>query len=104
MSDLARDAPGTPPDAVRTAVALRYRHGEDPAPSVRAAGRGPVAERILASAVEAGVPVREDADLARALAALDIDQCIPPELYRVVAELLAWAYRMNQRYLLDSGD
>ncbi|MEQ8835149.1 MAG: EscU/YscU/HrcU family type III secretion system export apparatus switch protein [Miltoncostaeaceae bacterium] len=88
----------------RSAVALGYRHGHDSAPVVRATGHGPVAERIVESAQAAGVPVREDPDLAQALAGLDLDALVPPELYRVIAEVMAWAYRMNHRYLLDPGD
>lgn len=88
----------------RSAVALSYRHGRDRAPAVRARGHGPVADRIVQSARSAGVPVREDPDLAEVLAGLDLDELVPPELYRVIAEVMAWAYRMNHRYLLDAGD
>lgn len=88
----------------RAAVALRYRHGSDVAPKVTAAGSGDVAERILAIARDEGIPLREDPDLLEALAGLDLDALVPPELYRVIAEVLAWAYRMNSRYLLDPGD
>lgn len=88
----------------RRAVALRYRHGADAAPAVAAAGAGEVAERILAVAEREGIPLREDPDLVEALAGLDVDDLVPPELYRVIAEVLAWAYRANHRYLLESGD
>lgn len=88
----------------RTAVALRYRHGTDPAPLVTAAGHGGIADRILEIARREGIPLREDPDLAQALAALDLDTVVPPELYRVIAEVLAWAYRANGRFLLPEGD
>ena len=78
----------------RRAAALRYEHG-DPAPRVTATGTGLVAERIIAAAREAGVPVRSDPALARALAALQLDSGIPPEMWRAVAETLAWAYRLD---------
>jgi flagellar biosynthesis protein len=80
------------------AVALRYRAGADPAPRVAAAGTGPVAERILALAREHDVPLREDPDLVEALAALDLGALVPPELYEVIAEVLAWAYRINAEF------
>lgn len=100
----AQDEPGEGGSPLtRTAIALRYRHGTDAAPAVTAAGHGDVAERIIDTALREGVPVREDADLAQAMAHLEIDDLVPPELYRVIAELLAWAYRMNHRYLLDPG-
>lgn len=62
-----------------------------------AAGAGHVADRILALAREAGVPVREDSALADALARLQVDLAIPPELYAAVAEALVWAYSLDVR-------
>ena len=53
------------------------------------------AEKILEAAREAGVPLREDPVLMEALATLELEQEIPPELYRAVAEALAWAYRLS---------
>ena len=84
------------------AVALRYRAGTDPAPRVAAAGTGPVAERILALAREHDVPLREDPDLVEALAALDLGALVPAELYGVIAEVLAWAYRVNAEFALTT--
>jgi flagellar biosynthesis protein len=81
-------------DPGRRAIALRWPGGEG-APEVVATGAGFVAERILAEARAAGVPVRADAGLASALAALDLGTEIPEELYRAVAEVLAWAYRLD---------
>jgi flagellar biosynthesis protein len=80
----------------RAAAALRY-DGEG-APTVVAAGRGAIAERILAAARESGVPVREDGALAQALVTLELgtDE-VPPELYRAAAEALVWAYRLDRR-------
>jgi flagellar biosynthesis protein len=62
---------------------------------VTATGAGHVADRIIAAAREAGVPVRSDPALVRALAALELDAEIPPELWRAVAEALAWAYKLD---------
>ena len=77
-----------------SAAALTYIPGFDKAPRVVASGEGKVAETILALAREYGVPIHEDPDLAYALAALDIGEDIPPELYVVVAEVLAYIYRL----------
>lgn len=79
------------------AVALRYDRSKDRAPKVTAKGQGRVAEEILRVARENGVPVREDPDLVELLYPLELDDTIPPELYSVVAELLAYIYRMNQK-------
>jgi flagellar biosynthesis protein len=76
------------------ASALHYEPGAA-APQVVATGSGLVAERIIAAAREAGVPVRSDPALAEALAALDLGAAIPPALWRAVAETLAWAYRLD---------
>jgi flagellar biosynthesis protein len=79
----------------RRATALRYDGAQ--APNVVAAGKGHVAEAILAAAREAGIPIREDAVLSQALATLELGQEIPVELYQAVAESLAWAYRLTGR-------
>jgi flagellar biosynthesis protein len=80
--------------ADKRAVALSYEHG-DPAPRITATGSGLVAERILAAAREAGVPIRQDAALARALGTLELGTEIPEALWAAVAETLAWAYRLD---------
>ncbi|MEB3222949.1 MAG: EscU/YscU/HrcU family type III secretion system export apparatus switch protein [Candidatus Sericytochromatia bacterium] len=85
---------GRPNDA-RRAVALRYEAGRDVAPTVVAAGEGHLADRIVAVAREAGVPVEENPDLAAALAQVEIGTAIPEVLYPVVAELLVFIQRLN---------
>ena len=81
-------------DEARQATALSYELGET-APRVVATGRGYIAERIIAAAREAGVPVRSDPALANALSALELGEEIPEALYRAVAETLAWAYKLD---------
>lgn len=76
-------------------MALAYDPGEDQAPRVVATGRGYVAEAILQIAFASGVKVREDADLAEILAAVDIDSMIPVEAFAAVAEILSYVYRAN---------
>jgi flagellar biosynthesis protein len=51
-----------------------------------------VAERIIERAHEAGVFVHESKELVALLMEVDLDRQIPPALYRVIAELLAWLY------------
>lgn len=86
-----------PVSARQIAVALRYLRGKEDAPRVVAKGRGVLAGRILQLAREHGVPVHRDSDLVEVLVRLDMDQLIPQELYRAVAEILAYLYRMNLR-------
>jgi flagellar biosynthesis protein len=78
----------------RRATALRYEQGQR-APQVVATGAGLVADRILAAAREAGIPVRHDPALAEALAALELGADVPEALWKAVAEALAWAYRLD---------
>ena len=77
------------------AVALAYKAGEN-APKVSAKGNGPIAEEIIRRAREAGVYVHESRELVQLLMQVDLDSHIPPKLYRVVAILLAWVYRVER--------
>lgn len=89
----------------REAVALRYEKGRDEAPRVVASGKGAVAEKIVAAAREHDIPVKEDAPLARVLGQIELGTEIPPALYRAVAELLAFVFRLNRRVAGEkSGD
>jgi len=81
----------------RKAVALRYRADKNRAPQVTAKGRGLMAEKIIELARKSGVPVHQDVDLVQILSRLDVNDEIPPETYIIVAEILAWIYRMNQK-------
>jgi flagellar biosynthesis protein len=81
------------------AVALSYDAAKSPAPKVSASGQGHVAERIIELAKENGVPIRHDPDMVELLAQLDVGQIVPPELYTVVAEVLAFVYRLKEKSL-----
>ena len=78
------------------AVAMQYERGKDRAPKVTAKGQGKLAERILAMAHEHHIPIHKDKALLDALYRLDLNEEIPEELYQVVAEVLAFIYRMNR--------
>ncbi|HEY8495581.1 MAG TPA: flagellar biosynthesis protein FlhB [Limnochordales bacterium] len=83
---------------VHLAVALKYDAISMSAPVVVAKGAGLLARRIKELAEEHGVPVVEDVWLARALYhGVEIGQEIPVELYRAVADVLAFVYRMRAR-------
>lgn len=91
-------APGSQPEKPALAVALRHAPGEADAPLVVASGRGEIAERILALAFEHGIKVREDADLAQMLVAVEIGEQIPVAAFAAVAEILVYIYRANRRH------
>ena len=79
-----------------SAVALCYEPLKFTAPKLVAKGKGKVAEKIVQLAKDKGIPIYEDPDLVAALATLDWHEQIPEELYRAVAEVLAFAYRLNK--------
>ncbi len=79
----------------QSAIALAYS-GNEAAPRVAAKGRGLMAQAIIERAHQHGVYVHESKELVALLLQVDIDQRIPPELYRAVAELLVWVYRLEQ--------
>ncbi len=79
----------------KKAVALSYDPQADQAPVLTAAGEGALAREIIRLAQEHGVPIHEDPDLVEVLAALDVGTIIPPELYTLVAEVLAFVYQVN---------
>ncbi len=78
------------------AVALKYDPETMTAPFVVAKGERLIAQRIKEIANEHDIPVIEDKPLARALFKLcDIGQMVPATLYRAVAEVLAYVYKLN---------
>jgi flagellar biosynthesis protein len=79
------------------AAALKYNPPEDSAPRLIAKGRGEIAERILALARKHRIPIREDPDLIAVLSQLDLDKEIPSELYKPIAEILSFIYRVNEK-------
>jgi len=79
-------------DAANTAVALQYGAG-DSAPVVVASGMGYMAEKIIETAADAGVPIYEDNSLATALAQLKLGQEIPEDLYKAIVEI--YVYFLN---------
>jgi flagellar biosynthetic protein FlhB len=77
------------------AVAIRYSMESAAAPMVVAKGKNYVAARIRKLALEHQVPIVENPPLAQALyKSAEVGQEIPAHLYRAVAEILAYIYRM----------
>ncbi|ALS21616.1 MULTISPECIES: EscU/YscU/HrcU family type III secretion system export apparatus switch protein [Paenibacillus] len=82
---------------IKKAVALKYAPDISAAPKLIAKGKGRLAESIMEKARENGVPIQEDPSLVEVLSKLDLDQEIPPELYKLVAEVLTFIYRSDQK-------
>lgn len=84
----------------RNAIALAYNLG-DAAPKVVAKGKGLIADEIIARAKEHGVFVHESRELVALLMQVELDDHIPPALYRAVAELLAWLHHLEAAQKAD---
>ncbi|MEK8130271.1 EscU/YscU/HrcU family type III secretion system export apparatus switch protein [Paenibacillus filicis] len=85
------------PQTLKKAVALKYAPEASAAPKLVAKGAGRIADKIMEKAKENGVPIQEDPSLVEVLSKLDLDQEIPPDLYKLVAEVLSYIYRSDSR-------
>lgn len=83
------------------ATALKYNPDNDRAPRVTALGKGYVAKRMVKEAERHRVQVVQDQELSHVLHRLSVGAEIPEELYRVVAEILVFVYRMDGNAGLD---
>jgi flagellar biosynthesis protein FlhB len=80
------------------AVALQYEPDQMPAPKVVAKGADLIAQRIRELAEEHKVPIVQNPPVARALfAAVDIDEMVPPEHYKVVAEIISFVFKLKRK-------
>lgn len=82
---------------LKKAVALHYDRERDNAPRIVASGRGEVAENILALAKEHNIPMHKNVDLVDSLLKYNISTEIPDELYKAVAEVLAFVYSLDEK-------
>lgn len=84
--------------SLKKVVALKYDPPEDSAPKVTAKGQGIVAEKIIEVAKKNNIPIKNDPELVNILSQLDLDEEIPPTVYQVVAEVLAFVYSLKGRW------
>lgn len=85
------------------AAALGYRKRVDSAPRVLAKGKGEIAKKIIQIAKANNIPIQEDPFLVGLLSEVDLNQEIPPVLYRAVAEVLAFVYRLQEKQACNSA-
>lgn len=84
------------------AVALKYELGKMRAPQVVAKGQDMIALKIREIATENEVPIVENPPLARALyAACDIDEEVPVDQYKAVAEIISYVFKMKKRFTMQ---
>jgi flagellar biosynthesis protein len=78
-------------------AAIKYEAGKDRAPHLLAKGQGEIADKIMDIAKELDIPTYKDEKLARQLHHLSLGEEIPPELYQVVAEVLAFIVDLDMK-------
>ena len=84
-------------DKVLKAVALKYDIGVNEAPLVIAKGKGELAKNIIKIAKENELPIKKDEDLIELLSKLDVDEQIPDNMYKAVAEIFTYIYELNKK-------
>ncbi|MEX1147597.1 MAG: EscU/YscU/HrcU family type III secretion system export apparatus switch protein [Sphingomonadales bacterium] len=90
------ERPGERPgDGRQRAVAISDT--PDSAPVITAIGFGKNAEQMLGLAFDHDVKVRRDDDLARILAAMEVESPVPLEALEAVGEILSYVYGLNHR-------
>jgi flagellar biosynthesis protein len=78
-------------------VALKYEENGTSAPKVIAKGKGSIAEKIMEKAKEFDIPIFQNKALAESLLNLDVDEQIPPNLYKAVAEVFVWLMKSEKK-------
>lgn len=79
------------------AVALKYDASVSSAPKVIAKGEGFTAQNIIKIASLHDVPIKKDEDLVELLSKLDVDKEVPAEMYKAVAEVFSFLYKMTKK-------
>lgn len=87
----------------KTEAAIALKYDGTGAPAVTATGQGSTAEEIIQIARDNGVPLYEHPELVAILAKLDLGEEIPETLYRVIAEILAFAFHLQGKKPEDFG-
>jgi len=77
---------------MKKAAALKYDEKVSTAPKVTAQGKGQIAKNIIQVAKENNIPIKEDPDLINILSQIELNQEIPEELYKAVAEVFSFIY------------
>ena len=77
---------------MKKATSLEYNQENDNAPRITAYGRGKSAKKIIEIANEYDIPIKKDEDLLNMLSVIELNQEIPPELYKAVGEVFGYIY------------
>lgn len=92
----------------KKAVAIKYDENKNAAPVIVASGMGYMAEKIIETANESGVPVYEDNSLASILTQLELGAQVPEELYHAVVDIylyfLEYVPDIKEKFLTENSD
>ncbi len=83
-------------EKIQKAVALQYERDKNRAPRVSAKGKGEVAKNIIKVAQLHNLPIKKDEDLVEMLSKVELDREVPENLYKAVAELFSFIYRISK--------
>jgi flagellar biosynthesis protein len=82
---------------MKKAIAMQYKAYEYNAPKVIAKGKGEIAKKIIQKAKEFDVNIFENAELTDMLMNVEINEEIPPELYKAVVEVFIWLHKTEDK-------
>lgn len=84
------------------AAALQWNRNKDDAPRLIAAGKGLLADKILALAEEADIPIFEHEPLTQVLMTMEPGKMIPPELFELTAEIYIFLMKLDEEFMNSS--
>jgi len=79
-------------------IAIALNYDRQTTPTVAATGQDELAEKIIALAEEHNIPLHSDPELAALLSRIPLGDEIPENLYRAVAEVIAFAYLLTGKF------
>ncbi len=85
----------------KKAVALKYENQRTSAPKVIAKGKGAIAQKIVEKADEYEIPIFQNEALANSLMEIELDEQIPPRLYKAIAEVFVWLMKSEKKAQLS---
>ncbi len=84
---------------VKKAVALKYDQDTNSAPQVTAKGSGEIAKQIISLAEKNNIPIKKNEDLVELLSKLELNEEIPPNLYKAIAEIFKFVYELSNKQI-----
>ena len=81
----------------KAAVALKYDKNKSNAPKVTAKGKGRTAQKIIELAELNDIAIKKDEDLVELLSKIELDKEVPAEMYKAVAEVFNFVYKLTKK-------